>query len=121
MAFIHSTGIKIYSQQIIQVTLSAQKMVSTQSLCYMIIYWHHFAGGKGNGITIGQSVDTADGSSDQCSNSKATKEIQLFTVEEKTKFICRYEEGYDLIVSDSHYKAWLEMKHPRVTVTLIPW
>ena len=40
-------------------------MVSTQVLCYMIIYWHHFAGGKGDGNTIDQSVDTADGSSDQ--------------------------------------------------------
>ena len=72
MAFIHSTGIKICSQQTIQITFSAQKMVSTQVLCYMIIYWHHFAGGKGDGNAIGQSVDTADGSSDQCSNSKAT-------------------------------------------------
>ena len=92
-----------------------------QALCYMIIYWHHFAGSKGDGNAIGWFVDTADGSSDQCSNSKATKEIPIFTVEEKTKFICRYEEGSDLIVSDSHYKAWLEMKHPRVTVKLIPW
>ena len=94
-------------------------MVSTQALCYMIIYWHHFAGGKGDGNAIGQSVDTADGSSDQCSNSKATKEIPLFTVEEENKIICRCEEGYDL--SDSHYKAWLEMKHPRGTVTLKLW
>ena len=72
MAFIHSTGIKICSRQAIQIILSAEKMVSTQALCYMIIYWHHFAGGKGNGNAIGQSVDTADVSSDQCSNSKAT-------------------------------------------------
>ena len=72
MAFIHSTGIKICSQQTIQITLRTQKMASTQALCHMIIYWHHFAGGKGDGNAIGQSVDTADGSSDQCSNSKAT-------------------------------------------------
>ena len=60
-------------------------MASTQALCYMIFYWHHFAGGKGNGNATGQSVDTVEGSSDQCSNSKATKEILLFTVEEETK------------------------------------
>ena len=47
-------------------------MVSIQALCYIIMYWHHFAGGKGDGNAIGQSVDTADVSSDQCSNSKAT-------------------------------------------------
>ena len=69
-----------------------------------MIYWHHFAGGKGDGNAIGQSVDTADGSSDQCSISKAKIEIPLFTVEEETKFVCRYEEGYDL--SDSYYIAW---------------
>ena len=72
MAFIHSTCIKICSRQTIQITLSAQNMVSIQALCYMIIYWHHFAGGKGDGNAIGQSVDTADVSSYQCSNSKAT-------------------------------------------------
>ena len=60
-------------------------------------YWHHFAGGKGNGNAIGQSVDTVEGNNDQCSNSKATKEIPLFTVEEENKFTRRYEEGYDLI------------------------
>ena len=43
-----------------------------QALCYIIMYWHHFAGGKGDGNAIGQSIHTADGSSDQCSNSKAT-------------------------------------------------
>ena len=77
-------------------------MVSTQALCYMII---HFAGGKGDGNAFGQSVGTGDGSGDQCSNSKATKDISLFTVEEETKYICRYEEGYD--ISDLCYKAWL--------------
>ena len=40
-------------------------MVSTQALYYMIIYWHHFAGGKGDGNVVSQSVDTAYGSSDQ--------------------------------------------------------
>ena len=49
----------------------------------MIIYWHHCAGGIGDGNTIGQSVDTADGSSDQCSNSKATKEIPLSQLKRK--------------------------------------
>ena len=71
----------------------------------MIIYWHHFAGGKGDGNAVGYSADTADGSSDQCSNSKSTKEITISKLEEETKFICRHEEGYDL--SDSHYKDWL--------------
>ena len=85
----------------------------------MIIYWHHFAGGKGDGNAIGQSVDTQMESNNYCSNSKGTKEIPIFKGEEETKFICRHEEGYGL--SDSHYKAWLEMKHPRVTVTLKPW
>ena len=74
--------------------------------------------GKDDGNAIGQSFDTADASSGQYSNSKATKEIPLF-IKEENKIICRYEERYDL--SDSHYKVWLEMKHPRVTVTLKPW
>ena len=85
----------------------------------MIIYWHHFTGGKGDSNAIGHSVDTADGKSGQCNSNKATKEILLFTVEGESKFICRYEKGYNL--SDSRYQAWLDMKHPRITVTLKPW
>ena len=60
-------------------------MASTQALYYMIIYWHHFAGGKGDGNAIGQSFDTADASSGQYSNSKATKEIHFSQLKKKTK------------------------------------
>ena len=45
----------------------------------------------------------ADGSSDQCSSSKAAKKITLSTVKEETKFTHRYEEGYEL--SNPDYKA----------------
>lgn len=72
----------------------------------MIIYWHNFAGGKGDGNANGHSVDTAD------SSHKAAKEIPLFTAEEETKFACRYEGGYDL--NDPRYKAWLEIKQTRI-------
>lgn len=77
----------------------------------MIIYWHLFAGVRGDGSTANQSVDTAyiDSRDNQCDISKATTEIPLFTAEEETKFTRRYEEGYDL--NDPHYKTWLEIKH----------
>lgn len=43
----------------------------------VIIYWHHFAGVKGDGNTADQSVDTTDtdSSDNQCDIIKATKEI----------------------------------------------
>ena len=35
----------------------------------------------------------------------------IFSVEEELRYVCRFEEGYDLF--DSSYEAWLKVSHPK--------